>query len=105
MLGVRPLRSRLNTAASEAELWLMLTVPVMSPEPSLPENVHTADLAEEKIIIKRERLSSDRSSRYDSVRLFGTSLSRAFSIHNTSSRALHLESQSQSLKYFVSKTI
>ena len=42
MSGVRPLRSRLNTAASEAELWLMLTVPVMPPE-----NVHTADLAEQ----------------------------------------------------------
>ena len=47
MLAVRPLKSRLNTAASEAELWLMLTVPVMPPEPSVPENVHTADLAEE----------------------------------------------------------
>ena len=50
MLGVRPLRSRLNTAASEAELWLMVTVPVMSPEPSLPENVHTADLAEVAVV-------------------------------------------------------
>lgn len=46
MLAVRPLRSRLNTAAFEAELWLMLTVPVMEPEPSVPENVHTADLAD-----------------------------------------------------------
>ena len=51
MLGVRPLRSRLNTAASEAELWLMLTVPVMSPDPLLPENVHTADLAEDAVVV------------------------------------------------------
>ena len=50
MLGVRPLRSRLNTAASEAELWLMVTVPVISPDPSVPENVHTADLAEVAVV-------------------------------------------------------
>ena len=48
MLGVRPLRSRLNTAASEAELWL--TVPWMWPEPSVPENVHTADLAVDAVV-------------------------------------------------------
>ena len=50
MLGVRPLRSRLNTAASEAELWLMLTVPCMWPDPSVPENVHTADLADDDVV-------------------------------------------------------
>ena len=51
MLGVRPLRSRLNTAASEAELWLMLTVPVMSPEPSVTENVQKADLAGGGVVV------------------------------------------------------
>ena len=60
MLGVRPLRSRLNTAASEAELWLMLTVPVIPPDPSLPENVHTADLAEE-----REKCQQDEKSIFE----------------------------------------
>ena len=51
MLGVRPLRSRLNTAASEAELWLMPTVPVMSPEPSVTENVQKADLAGGGVVV------------------------------------------------------
>ena len=54
MLAVRPLRSRLNTAASEAELWLMLTVPVMSPEPSVGENVHRADLAGGGVVVGAE---------------------------------------------------